>query len=59
MSESVGPSESSPTKTVKANPISGLHSVATGRAFQALREFQLLKELKCIRPVDSESQDLQ
>lgn len=56
MSVSVGPSESSPTKTLEANPISGLQYVVTGIAFRALTEFQLLKGLKCIKSVVIESQ---
>lgn len=51
----MGPSENFPSKTLKANPISGLHCVVTGITFRTLTEFQLLKGLKCIRSVDIES----
>lgn len=57
MSVSVGPGESSPTMTLKANPISGLHYVVTGIAFRALTE--RTEGLKCIKSVDTESQELQ
>lgn len=57
MSVPLGPGESSPTMTLKANPISGLHCVVRGRAFRALTE--RTEGLKCIKSVDTESQELQ
>lgn len=59
MSVLVGPSQNSPTETLKANPVSGLHYVVKGITFRALTEFQLLEGLKCIESVDTEGQELQ
>lgn len=53
------PRQSSPTKTLKGSLVSGLCYVVTGIDFRALREFHLLKGLKCIESVRIESQGLQ
>lgn len=58
MSVSARPSQSSHTKTLGDDPISSLHYVLTGIAFRTLTEFQLLKGLKYIKSMCSDSQSL-
>lgn len=50
------PSQSSPTKTLGADPISVFHYVLKGIAFRKLTELQLLKVLKYIESMGFESQ---